>query len=539
MLDEDQDGNPNNPAVLSAITTLGNGKGGILACGVTQQEESVLDQFNDITFALSCQTWIDFDPGSDERRGTLREESFHLVHTKGWSTAYPSIFGVHFETFQESLVCRETARLQCVSPGYSHPENQCPNGAPFPPGSPATSPLPCAAGWEECCNEPFCDCAEFFHLAIMVALGGSRADDPSTLGLSVYPHFPSTKAAVLQILSDEFKAAYQNPIYKFITKAPRGEYSADVAEIPPTTSAPSTATQPMTGSACGCEVAGSQFCNHDEEVPFCEPCPTSELCSEIGVPPMGVVSCETFCRAIEMTQSPTPPPTQTSTMPPTPEPTAASSGGDFCFSGESTVLVGNDNGGGNGFTTPVRVPMKELKIGDLVATDRNSNNYKFERVYSFGHRDIDKYTSFLQILPSKLELSSDHMVFVKRRGAIPASTLKVGDQLISGHDANGKETTIVIESIQSVVRQGVYAPFTPSGKIVVNGILASNYVALQQHSDVLRFCDSIKTPFSFHWLEHSFQFFHRLHSYWLGMEDRMLANGFSVGTYLPRQMGVW
>ena len=57
---------------------------------------------------------------------------------------------------------------------------------------------------------------------------------------------------------------------------------------------------------------------------------------------------------------------------------------------------------------------------------------------------------------------------------VPAWHLKVGDALTDG--PSGK--TVAIVSIRSVRSKGAYAPFTPSGTIVVDGVLASSFVSL-------------------------------------------------------------
>lgn len=105
--------------------------------------------------------------------------------------------------------------------------------------------------------------------------------------------------------------------------------------------------------------------------------------------------------------------------------------------------------------------IKDLKVGDEVL-DAFEN---YVPVYSFGHRHEYVEGEFLQFLPSGLEMSKDHMVGVGGR-FIPASLVQIGDQLES---ANGHVMTL--ESIQTVRRQGVYAPFTTSGTILVNNVI--------------------------------------------------------------------
>jgi len=63
--------------------------------------------------------------------------------------------------------------------------------------------------------------------------------------------------------------------------------------------------------------------------------------------------------------------------------------------------------------------------------------------------------------------------------------------------------------ISDVSRQGLFAPFTPSGKIVVSGAVASNYGTLQGNSGVLQI-GNWNTPFSNHWLTDMFLSYHRI-----------------------------
>jgi Hint module len=63
-------------------------------------------------------------------------------------------------------------------------------------------------------------------------------------------------------------------------------------------------------------------------------------------------------------------------------------------------------------------------------------------------------------------------VFVVGRGAVRADTVAVGD-LLTGSAGE----PLVVTSVSQGYSRGLFAPFTFSGDIVVNGVLASNYVA--------------------------------------------------------------
>ena len=168
--------------------------------------------------------------------------------------------------------------------------------------------------------------------------------------------------------------------------------------------------------------------------------------------------------------------------------------GIACFSGENYVDVKN---GGS-------VQMKDVQIGDLIKTAEGS----YSRVYSFGHYDPEVEATYLQIftkmsLDKPLEISADHMVFVGKQ-AVPAGSAKVGDNLL---DSNGENAEIV--NIKSVIRKGAYAPFTESGSIVVNDIVASNYISFEQDTGDISI-GGINLV-SYQWVAHLAQAPHRLY----------------------------
>lgn len=182
--------------------------------------------------------------------------------------------------------------------------------------------------------------------------------------------------------------------------------------------------------------------------------------------------------------------------------------------------------------------MSQLQVGDHVRVNANG---EYQRVYTFGHRDEDLSSEFLQFLPSKLELSPSHMVLVERKAGdssgialslsgrnyamMPASLVGVGDILVRvvNSDEERMYSREAVTAIRKVVRKGAFAPFTPSGTIVVNGVIASSYVSLQENSHVLSI-QGIPTTFSIQWLSHNFLTIHRLWCHWLGLKDPMLGN---------------
>jgi len=125
--------------------------------------------------------------------------------------------------------------------------------------------------------------------------------------------------------------------------------------------------------------------------------------------------------------------------------------------------------------------MDQLAVGDSVLNAGGS----YSTVYSFGHRALHTKTPYLQVFATlmkpgrPLEIAPEHLIYVQKRHAtensieiVPAEQLQVGDRL---QTERGDWAEILW--IRAVERQGAYAPLTETGNVVVNGVLASNYVA--------------------------------------------------------------
>ena len=124
------------------------------------------------------------------------EEIFHFYTEKGLGKAFPAQFGS--ENFS-SVICTQMAELECVQPGWWHPENTCPAPNPRSAGNPASPPL------QGTCAEANCDCVEFFHQAALIYIGmtpGWYSD-----------YMPKTKAGVTAMLSSTFKSTYNDSKY--------------------------------------------------------------------------------------------------------------------------------------------------------------------------------------------------------------------------------------------------------------------------------------------------------------------------------------
>ena len=159
-----------------------------------------------------------------------------------------------------------------------------------------------------------------------------------------------------------------------------------------------------------------------------------------------------------------------------------------CLSGSSIVHIK-----GRG-----AIEMRFLEIGDSIHVGAGM----YEPVYSFGHYEPDARKVMLQVQTSDflVHISEDHMIYTPDRGPIPAGLLAVGDEIL-----DSDQRPLAVTSISFTISQGVFAPFTTSGRLVVGGIMVSSFVAMENSANLTI------GPFqlSYQWLAHAFEFPHR------------------------------
>ncbi|CAF3519465.1 unnamed protein product [Rotaria sp. Silwood1] len=98
-------------------------------------------------------------------------------------------------------------------------------------------------------------------------------------------------------------------------------------------------------------------------------------------------------------------------------------------------------------TTKQRKSMKHLNIGDQILVDINNQNQPiYESVYAFIHASSNGIYDYLKITID-----------------------------------NNFEQPLIISNIRLIKSQGFYAPLTLSGKLVVDGIVVSNYAVVANH----------------------------------------------------------
>lgn len=127
--------------------------------------------------------------------------------------------------------------------------------------------------------------------------------------------------------------------------------------------------------------------------------------------------------------------------------------------------------------------MSELRVGDIVQAVNGAGQTFFDEVYFFGHARSSTKAEYvaLKFAETSLELSDRHFLpTCPEHGVVCdwaqhvhsyAKDVQVGDYVWRAH---GEEVDLqmVLES-SMVVKEGFFNPYTLSGKVVVNGVVAS------------------------------------------------------------------
>jgi len=124
------------------------------------------------------------------------------------------------------------------------------------------------------------------------------------------------------------------------------------------------------------------------------------------------------------------------------------------------------------------IPMEQLQIGDSVLTQDGT----FSEVYVMSHQNPDVVGQFVSIKLANqqhLDATAKHFVFVSPKcdGSVQqvyASSVKEGMCMFSRYAETGEQLQRVKE-VSVREKRGIYNPFTLSGSIVVNGVVASSH----------------------------------------------------------------
>jgi len=165
-----------------------------------------------------------------------------------------------------------------------------------------------------------------------------------------------------------------------------------------------------------------------------------------------------------------------------------------CFPGDATVQTENGN----------RISMNRLRVGDRILTvDVATGRSYFDDVIAFLHRSETAKSSFVRLHlqdGSALTLSRRHLVYVLVEQHVQqsstemelgsprfAESVKAGDFVVrvGSPEPSQNASDVIVERVVHISAvhsaNGVYAPLTTSGNLVVDGVLASSYAEINSH----------------------------------------------------------
>jgi hypothetical protein len=146
-----------------------------------------------------------------------------------------------------------------------------------------------------------------------------------------------------------------------------------------------------------------------------------------------------------------------------------------CFPSDATVEV-LDIG---------KVSLSSLKIGAQVRIIDDQNQISYSPIIAFLHHEHDEQASYKRIRTKNavIELSNRHLIHRHHDGFVWAEKLVLGDEILvlSSKQTNKTNWEEVID-ISDVTKQGLMAPLTEQGTIVVNNVHASCYAIVKSHN---------------------------------------------------------
>ncbi len=130
--------------------------------------------------------------------------------------------------------------------------------------------------------------------------------------------------------------------------------------------------------------------------------------------------------------------------------------------------------------------MSELNINDMVLTNENT----FSKVITFLHKIESINAKFIRLYynqeQSHITLTPKHLISVKSDNKnefdyIPANQVQIGDELSHFDIEFKKIQTVKVNRIELLESNGIYAPLTESGTLIVDNIYVSCYSLVKSH----------------------------------------------------------
>jgi len=153
----------------------------------------------------------------------------------------------------------------------------------------------------------------------------------------------------------------------------------------------------------------------------------------------------------------------------------------FCFPACSTAL-----------TPQGTKAMRDVAIGDAVRVVGPTGQVEWSQVIGWLHREPTSVGEYLRLTTSRrqVNISAEHLVATVKGGKvdfIKAQEVEVGSPILECDVSSSGTASIPVwgNSVQKVEKlraEGIYAPLTMAGTIVVDGVAASCYASTRSHT---------------------------------------------------------
>ncbi|XP_071114327.1 uncharacterized protein [Haliotis cracherodii] len=125
--------------------------------------------------------------------------------------------------------------------------------------------------------------------------------------------------------------------------------------------------------------------------------------------------------------------------------------------------------------------MKDIQIGEQLMSVSSNGEITYSPVFLFGHANSNVTSEFINIITRQvsIKLSPDHHIYSKYDNQIvtvPSRQITRGNVIFRLDSNNNRLVEDEVTDICFCIEKGLYAPFTMSGTLVVEGVLASCYV---------------------------------------------------------------
>lgn len=153
----------------------------------------------------------------------------------------------------------------------------------------------------------------------------------------------------------------------------------------------------------------------------------------------------------------------------------------FCFPACSTAL-----------TPQGTKAMRDVAIGDAVRVVGPTGQVEWSQVIGWLHREPTSVGEYLRLTTSRrqVNISAEHLVATVKGGKvdfIKAQEVEVGSPILECDVSSSGTASIpvwgnAVQKVEKLRAEGIYAPLTMAGTIVVDGVAASCYASTRSHT---------------------------------------------------------